>query len=105
MLRELKTDYVDYGFIHCLDGASDWEDYQKNGVLEYLLNMKAQGVVRHIGLSTHTPSLAETVLDAGLAEQLMFSMITATANMQRAVQMRECGSTGDARRKGLGFPS
>ena len=74
MLRELKTDYVDYGFIHCLDGASDWEDYQKNGVLEYLLDMKAQGVVRHIGLSTHTPSLAETVLYAGVAEQLMFSI-------------------------------
>lgn len=74
MLRELKTDYVDYGFIHCLDGASDWQDYKKNGVLEYLLDMKAQGVVRHIGLSTHTPQLANMVLDTGLVEQLMFSI-------------------------------
>lgn len=74
MLRDLKTDYVDYGFIHCLDGASDWTEYQKNGVLDYLLEMRRQGVVRHTGLSTHTPELAHLVLDTGLAEQLMFSI-------------------------------
>ena len=33
MLTELKTDYIDYGFIHCLDAASDWQAYQKHGVL------------------------------------------------------------------------
>lgn len=74
MLGKLKTDYVDYGFIHCLDAESDWQAYQKNGVLEYLLEMKKQGVVKHIGLSTHTPELAEIVLDTGLIEQLMFSI-------------------------------
>lgn len=74
MLRNLKTDYVDYGFIHCLDSAKDWESYRANGVLEYLLDMKRQGVVRHIGLSTHTPELANLVLDAGIVEQLMFSI-------------------------------
>ncbi len=74
MLHNLKTDYVDYGFIHCLDAVSDWQSYQKNGVLEYLLKMKRQGVVRHLGLSTHTPELANIVLDTGLIEQLMFSI-------------------------------
>ena len=65
---------ADYGFIHCLDGAGDWEAYQRNGVLQYLLDMKGQGVVRHIGLSTHTPALANLVLDSGIVEQLMFSI-------------------------------
>lgn len=74
MLKELKTDYIDYGFIHCLDGAGDWKAYQKNGVLKYLMEMKSQGVVRHIGLSTHTPGLANLVLDSGIVEQLMFSI-------------------------------
>lgn len=74
MLQALATDYIDYGFIHCLDAAADWEAYQKNGVLEYLLEMKKQGVVRHIGLSTHTPELANLVLDTGLVDQLMFSI-------------------------------
>lgn len=73
-LKELKTDYIDFGMIHCLDTAGDWEQYRKNGVLGYLLEMKKAGVVRHIGLSTHTPELANIVLDTGLVEQLMFSI-------------------------------
>lgn len=74
MLSELKTDYVDYGFIHCLDSESDWQEYQENGVLDYLLGMKKQGIVRHIGLSTHTPEVANLVLNSGLVEQMMFSI-------------------------------
>ena len=57
-LSQLNTDYIDFGVIHCLDSAGDWEQYQENGVLDYLLEMKKSGVVRHIGLSTHTPELA-----------------------------------------------
>lgn len=74
MLQKLGTDYVDYGFIHCLDEESDWRAYQENGVLDYLLDMKKKGVVKHLGLSTHTPGLADLVLDSGLLDQLMFSI-------------------------------
>ena len=74
MLHNLRTDYVDSGFIHCLDAASDWQEYREQGVLDYLLDLKKQGIVRHIGLSTHTPELAELVLDTGLVDQLMFSI-------------------------------
>lgn len=73
-LKELKTDYIDYGFIHCLDAKSDWKDYQENGILDYLQEMKAAGVVKHIGLSSHTPALARLVLDTGIVDQLMFSI-------------------------------
>ncbi len=73
-LSELKTDYIDFGFIHCLDEISDWESYQKGGVFDYLLQMKEKGVVRHIGLSSHTPQTAQTILDTGVVEQLMFSI-------------------------------
>ena len=73
-LKELGTDYIDYGFIHCLDEESDWRDYQENGVLDFLLEMKKKGVVHHIGLSSHTPELAEKVLDTGLVDELMFSI-------------------------------
>ena len=74
LLKELKTDYIDYGFIHCLDELSDWEDYQENGALDYLMQMKQQGVVRHIGLSSHTPALIQHVLDEADIDMLMFSV-------------------------------
>ena len=73
-LSQLNTDYIDFGMIHCLDSAGDWEQYQENGVLDYLLEMKKGGVVRHIGLSTHTPELAGRILDSGIVEQMMFSI-------------------------------
>ena len=73
-LTELKTDYIDYGYIHCIDSESDFNDYQKNGVLQYLLDLKKQGVVRHIGLSSHTPAVADKILDLGIVDMLMFSI-------------------------------
>ena len=73
-LSELKTDYIDYGFIHCLDEEKDWEKYRKNGVLDYLLQLKDQGVVHHLGFSTHTPKVANLILDADVADMMLFSI-------------------------------
>ena len=73
-LEQLKTDYIDYGFIHCLDEISDWEAYKKNGALDYLLELKAKGLVRHIGLSSHTPATIQRVLDEAPVDMLMFSV-------------------------------
>lgn len=38
-LENLKTDYIDYGFIHCIDEEKDWQKYQDGGILQYLLDM------------------------------------------------------------------
>ena len=73
-LRTLKTDYINYGFIHCQDESSDWRTYQKNGILEYLLSMKRQGIVKHVGASSHTPCVIQEILDAGIIDMLMFSV-------------------------------
>ncbi|MCF0151603.1 MAG: aldo/keto reductase, partial [Firmicutes bacterium] len=73
-LKSLSTDYIDYGFIHCLDEESDWNDYKHKGALKALLEMKEQGVVRHLGLSSHTPSMVQTVLKEVPLDMLMFSI-------------------------------
>ena len=73
-LKALRTDYIDFGFIHCIDGAADLKKVQKNGVIDYILHLREQGVVRHIGLSSHTPELVNQVLDLGILDMLMFSI-------------------------------
>ena len=73
-LRELRTDYIDYGFIHCQDERSDWETYRRNGVYGYLLSLKEQGVVRHVGLSSHTPAVIMGIMDEVDIDMLMFSV-------------------------------
>ena len=73
-LRELKTDYIDYGFIHCQDETADWETYQKNGIYRYIRSLQDQGVVRHLGLSSHTPAVIRKILDEVPVDMLMFSI-------------------------------
>ncbi len=73
-LEKLQTDYIDFGYIHCMDEWSDFETYKQNGVLDYIIELKAKGVVRHIGLSSHSPAVAQRILDTGLIDVLMFSV-------------------------------
>ena len=73
-LAQLKTDYIDYGFIHCLDEIKDWETFQENGILDYIYELKKAGVVHHVGFSSHTPEVIRKVLDEVGPDLLMFSI-------------------------------
>lgn len=73
-LKTLQTDYVDFGFLHCVDEESDFEEIQKKGILEYVKILKEKGIVKHIGFSSHTPSVAHKVLDTGFIDIMMFSI-------------------------------
>ena len=46
----------------------------ENGIIEHMKSLKNQGVIRHLGLSSHTPRLAARVLDMKLIDILMFSI-------------------------------
>lgn len=73
-LRMLKTDYMDFGFIHCIDEDSDLDKVISGGILDYIRELNEQGIIRHIGLSSHTPSLVNRALDTGLMDMVMFSI-------------------------------
>ena len=44
------------------------------GALDYIQSLKKQGVVRHVGLSSHTPAVAQKALDLGILDMVMFSI-------------------------------
>lgn len=73
-LKALRTDYIDFGFIHCIDEEADLEKALSSGAIPYLQQLKKEGVVRHIGLSSHTPPVVVKMLDTGLLDMLMFSI-------------------------------
>ncbi len=73
-LEKLRTDYIDFGYIHCMDENSDFDAYVQNGVLDYILQLKKDGVIRHIGVSSHTPGVANRILDLGIVDVMMFSI-------------------------------
>lgn len=73
-LETLGTEYVDFGFLHCVDEEEDFETLVDIGVLDYLKELKEKGIVHHIGFSSHTPKVANRILDTGLVDMMMFSI-------------------------------
>lgn len=73
-LEMLKTDYIDFGFIHCIDEENDLQKMKESGVIDYILSLKEKGIIKHIGLSSHTPLLVHKVLDMKILDMLMFSI-------------------------------
>lgn len=55
-LKALQTDYVDFYGWH---GINNWDCYNtalaKNGPVEELLKLKEEGLIKHVGFSTHAP--------------------------------------------------
>ena len=46
----------------------------RGGLFDYMRSLKAQGVVRPLGFSTHTPSIARRFMETGDADLFMFSL-------------------------------
>lgn len=104
-MKVLGTDYADFGFLHCVDEESDIRDIEKAGIFDFVRSLKAQGVVRHIGFSSHTPSVANKLLDTGVIDMMMFSVNPAYdleqgdeygigSTAERAALMRRCEAEG-----------
>jgi len=105
VLSELGTDYADMGFLHCVDTDQDFNELVSSGVFGYLKELKAKGIVRHIGFSSHTPSVAEKILDTGAVDMFMLSVNPAYdyergdelgvgTNSERAALYRRCEAEG-----------
>jgi predicted aldo/keto reductase-like oxidoreductase len=55
-LKALKTDYFDFYAWHGMNNLELFEKAcKKNGPVEELLKLKNEGIIRHIGFSTHAP--------------------------------------------------
>lgn len=72
-LSAIGTDYADFGFLHCVDEKEDYDALRSNGVFDRMLKLKEEGVLHHIGFSSHNPKVANMMLDEGFADFIMFS--------------------------------
>ena len=58
LLTRLGTDYIDLGMIH----------------FDYVKEKKKQGIIHHIGMSTHNPKVAKLAALSGVVEMILFSI-------------------------------
>ncbi|MDR3120715.1 MAG: aldo/keto reductase, partial [Clostridiales bacterium] len=74
LLTRLRTDYIDVGMIHFIDSVTEWDEVVSSPVMEYARRLKAEGVIRTIGLSSHVPVTALRAVESGAIDVLMFSL-------------------------------
>ena len=74
LLARLQMDYIDLGMIHFVDTQADWDAAMGGPYLDYVEGLRAQGVIRHIGMSTHNPAMARKAVEGGLVEMILFSV-------------------------------
>ena len=52
-LRRLKTDHVDYYLMHMLTDTKTWQRLEGLGIVQWLAEKKASGLIRQVGFSYH----------------------------------------------------
>ena len=74
LLVRLRTGYIDLGMIHYVDSEEDWEICMNTSYIGYVHSLRKDGVIRHIGLSTHNPRIAKKAAESGFIEMILFSI-------------------------------
>jgi len=74
LLTRLETDYIDLGMIHYVDQESDWNEIINGPFIEYVRELKAKGIIHHIGMNTHNPLIAKKAVLSGIVEMILFSI-------------------------------
>ena len=99
-LRELRTDYIDVYQFHCVKQC--WRPGDGSGMYECMLEAKAQGKIRHIGVTAHLVGVAEELIASGLYEtlQVPVSYISAERDLALAAAC-EAADMGFVAMKGL----
>ena len=69
-LRNFRTDYIDLFQLHNVAALPNAAD--PNGAYAGALEAQRQGMVRHIGVTTHRIGVAEECVDSGLFETMQF---------------------------------
>ncbi|MBQ1755558.1 MAG: aldo/keto reductase [Oscillospiraceae bacterium] len=90
-LRMLKTDYIDLYQLHCVPKC--FRPGDGSGLYEAMLEAKAQGMIRHIGITAHLIGVAEEIVASGLYETLQFPFSYISSERDIAL-VRTCEAAG-----------
>lgn len=82
LLDRLQTDHIEVGMIHITDSHEEWEAIQDSPFLDYVFQLKKEGKIKHIGLSSHNAEVALRAVKSGWVEVLMFSLNPAFDRMR-----------------------
>ncbi len=73
-LQQLRTGYLDIGMIHYVDAVNDFHRVFDGEIIRVVRQLKAEGRIRWIGMSSHNPVVARMAVETGLVDVVMFSI-------------------------------
>ena len=82
-LEMLQTDYLDIYQFHC--ASQVYAPGDGTGMYECMLEAKAQGKIRHIGITAHQIVVAEDAIASGLYETLQFPFSYLSSEREQAL--------------------
>ena len=74
LLNRLGTDYIDLGMIHFVDEPAEFHRIMEGEFYRYVKQLKEEGRIHHIGLSTHNPAVGKLAAESGEIEMFLFSV-------------------------------
>ena len=74
LLERIGGGYIDLGMIHYVDSQEDWDVCMNTEYIDYVRKLHQEGIIRHIGLSTHNPRIAKLAAETGFVEMILFSI-------------------------------
>ena len=99
-LRMLQTDYIDLYQFHCVGQC--YKPGDGTGMYECMLEAKAQGKIRHIGVTAHNIEIAMECVQSGLYETMQFPFSYLSSDKEIAlVQACKEANMGYIAMKGL----
>lgn len=93
-LKTLGTDYVDIYQFHCVDQC--YVPGDGTGMYECMLEAKAKGLIKHIGVTAHKLQVAFDCVESGLYETLQYPFSYLSSPKEQEL-VRKC------QEKGMGF--
>lgn len=93
-LKKLRTDYIDIYQFHTPDFCPRPGD--ESGLYDAMLEAKAQGKIRHIGITNHKITVANEAVASGLYETMQFPF-------SYLVSKKEVKLVADCKKADLGF--
>jgi uncharacterized protein len=101
-LRRFHTDYIDIGMIHFVDDLSDWRTIETQGLLDYAQGLKQKGVIRALGISSHSPQTALAAVQSGYLDVIMFSLNPSFDLLPEQTSVDDLFKSGTFEQEGLG---
>jgi predicted aldo/keto reductase-like oxidoreductase len=71
-LQNLRTDYIDVYQLHGVSSKEIWDQISSpDGALEVLYQARDEGTIRHLGITSHSPSFLTDIVKEAIFETIM----------------------------------